>query len=247
MNYEEGDIIIGIVDKIVGISVFVKLDSGKEGVLMISEVAPGRIRNIRDYVNPGQKIVVKILRIDQENRRIDLSLRRVNQKEKKEILENEKKETELKTLIKIITNDENKAKETVDKIRADMLVTQLFNDFLNKQEKEFISTLKSFGLSENESKTLYSMLKDKIKEKKVNVKAEITLSSEAEDGILKVKKVLSIKKEHMGIKYLGAPSYIITLEDKDYKEANKKLRVILDEIIKRAKQENCFLEIKSDK
>jgi len=247
MDYEEGDIVIGIVDKIVGTSVFVKLDSGREGVLILSEVAPGRIRNIRDYVNPGQKIVVKILRIDQEKKHFDLSLRRVNQKEKKEILENEKKETELKTLIKIITKDENKAKEIVDKIRANMLVTQLFNDFLNKPEKEFISVLKSYNLSENDSKTLYSMLKDKIKEKKVNVKAELTLYSDAEDGIVRVKKILSIKKENMEIKYLGAPSYAITIEDKDYKEANKKLRTVLDEIIKRAKQENCFLEIKQDK
>lgn len=247
MNYEEGDIAIGIVDKIVGTSVFVKLESNQQGVLILSEVAPGRIRNIRDYVNPGQKIVVKILRIDFEKKHIDLSLRRVTLKEKKEILENEKKETELKTLIKIITKDENKAKEIVEKIRANMLVTQLFNDFLNTPEKEFLSVLKSSGLSDNDSKTLYSMLKDKIKEKKVTVKAELTLSCDAEDGILKIKKVLSIKKDKMGIKYLGAPSYSIIIEDKDYKEANRKLRAVLDEIIKRAKQENCFLEIKSDK
>ncbi len=247
MNYEEGDIVIGIVDKIVGTSVFVKLDSGKEGVLILSEVAPGRIRNIRDYVNSGQKIVVKVLRIDQERNHIDLSLRRVNQKEKKEVLENEKKETELLTLIKIILKDENKAKEIIEKIKSEIWVTQLFNDFLNKSEKEFISTLKSFDLSESEAKTLYSMLKDKIKEKKVIVKAELVLHSEAEDGIEKIKKVLSIKKDKLEIKYLGAPSYMITLEDKDYKEANKKLKEVLDEITKRAKTEGCFLEIKQDK
>jgi translation initiation factor 2 alpha subunit (eIF-2alpha) len=40
---------------------------------------------------------------------------------------------------------------------------------------------------------------------------------------------------------------MVSVEDKDYKEANKKLKEVLDEITKRAKQENCFLEIKQDK
>jgi translation initiation factor 2 subunit 1 len=247
MKYEEGDIVIGTVDKMVGTSVFVKLDSETEGVMTFSEVAPGRIRNIRDYVNPGQKIVVKILRLDEEKKHIDLSLRRVNQKEKKEILENEKKENELLTLIKIITKNEEKSKNALEKLRAQIQVTQFFNDFLNKPEKEFISTIKGLGLGESESKTLYSMLKDKIKEKKVIVKAELDLHCDSEDGIEKIKKVLSIKKDKLEIKYLGAPSYMVSVEDKDYKEANKKLKEVLDEITKRAKQENCFLEIKQDK
>jgi len=247
MKYEEGDIVIGIVDKMVGTSVFVKLDSETEGVMTFSEVAPGRIRNIRDYVNPGQKIVVKILRVDQEKKHFDLSLRRVNQKEKKEILENEKKETELLTLIKIVTKDEEKSKSALEKLKAQILVTQFFNDFLNKSEKEFISKIKELGLNETESKTLYSMLKDKIKEKKVTVKTELSLHCDSENGIEKIKKTLSIKKDKLEIKYLGAPSYMISIEDKDYKEANKKLKEVLDEITKRAKTEGCFLEIKQDK
>jgi translation initiation factor 2 subunit 1 len=231
----------------VGTSVFVKLDSETEGVMVFSEVAPGRIRNIRDYVNPGQKIVVKVLRIDQEKKHIDLSLRRVNQKEKKEVLENEKKETELLTLVKIITKSEEKAKAALEKLRTQMMVTQFFNDFLNKSEKEFLSEIKSIGLSEADSKSLYSMLKDKIKEKKVTVKVELQLYSESENGIEKIKKILSVKKDHLEIKYLGAPFYMVVIEDKDYKEANKKLKEVLDEITKKAKQEGCFLEIKQDK
>lgn len=247
MNYEEGDIIIGTVDKMVGTSIFIKLDSETEGVMTFSEVAPGRIRNIRDYVNPGQKVVVKILRIDHEKKHFDLSLRRVNQKEKKEVLDNEKKENELMTLIKIITKDEEKAKSALEKLKAKTEVSQFFNDFLNKPEKEFLSEIKSLGLNDAESKTLHSMLKDKIKEKKVFVKAELDLHCDSENGIDKIKKVLAIKKDKLEIKYLGAPSYMISIEDKDYKEANKKLKEVLDEIQKRAKSEGCFLEIKQDK
>ena len=88
MNIEEGDIVLCTVDRIVGTNVFVKIDErGKEheGCIVLSEVAPGRIRNLRDYVFPHKKIVCKVLRISGD--RIDLSLRRVTQKEQKALKE----------------------------------------------------------------------------------------------------------------------------------------------------------------
>jgi translation initiation factor 2 alpha subunit (eIF-2alpha) len=245
MAYEEGDIVIGTVDRLIGTSVFVKLDSEMEGVINFSEVAPGRIRNIRDYVNPGQRVVVKIMRIDLQNKRADLSLRRVNQKEKKEVLENERKEKELSTLLKIVTKNDSKTKIIFDKIKSKTIIIDFFENFLKKNEKENIDEFKSFGMDDKESKELFSMLKEKIKEKKINVKAEFTLHSEAEDGIERIRRVLTIKDAD--IKYLGAPHYMINVENKDYKEANKKMKEFLEEITKRAKVEGCILEIKEDK
>ncbi len=245
MTYEEGDIVIGTVDRLVGTTVFVKLDSEMEGVINFSEVAPGRIRNIRDYVNPGQRIVVKIMRIDVQNKRADLSLRRVNQKEKKECMANERKEKELSTLLKIVTKNDDKTKQIFDKIKSKETVLDFFENFLKKNEKEILAEFEDFGLNDQESKELFSMLKEKIKEKKVNVKAEFTIHSEAENGVEKIKGVLTIK--NADIKYLGAPHYMINVEDKDYKEANKKMKEILDEITKRAKVEGCVLEIKEEK
>ena len=87
---EVGDLVLCTVDRVVGTVVFVKIEGqGKEveGSITFSEVAPGRIRNIRDYVVPKKKIVCKILRMLNGN--IDLSLRRVTQKERKEVLEGE--------------------------------------------------------------------------------------------------------------------------------------------------------------
>ncbi len=79
---EEGDIVLCTVVKIERTTVFVKLEDGKEGTINTSEIAPGRIRNLRDYVVPDKKIVCKILSIDPKGN-INLSLRRVTTKEKK--------------------------------------------------------------------------------------------------------------------------------------------------------------------
>ena len=80
-SYNEGDIILCTVEKIEGISVFVTIDKGGTGSIVTSEIAPGRIRNLRDYVVPNKKIVCKVLKVD-PNGHVHLSLRRVTAKER---------------------------------------------------------------------------------------------------------------------------------------------------------------------
>ena len=90
MDFEEGDSVLCTVERIAGTTVFVKIENNGEGSIILSEIAPGRIRNIRDYVVPKKQIVCKVLRISGD--RIDLSFRRVTQKEQKEIKEKTKQE-----------------------------------------------------------------------------------------------------------------------------------------------------------
>ena len=54
---EEGDMTLCTVDRIAGTVVFVKIEGEeREGSIILSEIAPGRIRNLRDYVIPKKKI-----------------------------------------------------------------------------------------------------------------------------------------------------------------------------------------------
>src|SRR3989338_4467339 len=55
---EEGDLVLCTVTSVQFHSVFVDIDEyGKGGMIHISEIAPGRIRNIRDFVIEGEKII----------------------------------------------------------------------------------------------------------------------------------------------------------------------------------------------
>ena len=75
---EEDELVMCTVTQVQFHSVFVTLDEyDKGGMIHISEVSPGRIRNIRDFVREGKKIVCKVLRVNEEKGHIDLSLRRV--------------------------------------------------------------------------------------------------------------------------------------------------------------------------
>jgi translation initiation factor 2 alpha subunit (eIF-2alpha) len=113
MEYEQGDTLLCTVDRIVGTTVFVILPNGEEGTIILSEIAPGRIRNLRDHVVPKKKIVCKILKDNGKN--MHLSLRRVTPKEKKEVLEQAKQEKSYEAIIKTILKENSE--EIIKKIR----------------------------------------------------------------------------------------------------------------------------------
>ena len=75
-NYQPGMIVEGKVTKITNFGVFVELEEGLEGLLHISELADHKVKNPQDVVTPDEAVEVKILRVDLEDRKIGLSLKR---------------------------------------------------------------------------------------------------------------------------------------------------------------------------
>ncbi|NBB94475.1 MAG: 30S ribosomal protein S1 [Planctomycetes bacterium] len=74
-HYQPGMIIKGHVTKITNFGVFVELEEDLEGLLHISELADHKV-DPKDIVNVGEEIEVKILRVDIDDRKIGLSLKR---------------------------------------------------------------------------------------------------------------------------------------------------------------------------
>jgi len=75
-HYVPGQIVRGKVTKITNFGVFVELEEELEGLLHVSELADHKVENPRDVVQVAQEIEVKILRVDTEERKIGLSLKR---------------------------------------------------------------------------------------------------------------------------------------------------------------------------
>jgi len=233
-NLEPGDIVLCTVDRIVGTVVFVKIDGNGEGGIIMSEVAPGRIKNLRDYVVPKKRIVCKVLRISGD--RIDLSLRRVTQKEQKEVLEQESQEKSSRSIIRTILG-ETIFEEKIKKIKETGLS---LHEFL-QQSKDSPKKLNEFFDKEHAKKILNILQSQK--QKKVEIKKEISLISNDEDGINRIKKVFS-EKGKAEIKYLSGGRYSISIQDNDLKKADNALKIILQEIEKKAKKEGLQFAIK---
>ncbi len=76
-TYNVGDVLEGKVTKVVSFGAFVEIMEGVEGLVHISELAQHHVENPREIVDPGDEVKVKILEIDDERRRLSLSLKRV--------------------------------------------------------------------------------------------------------------------------------------------------------------------------
>jgi small subunit ribosomal protein S1 len=75
-HYLPGQIVRGKVTKITNFGVFVELEEELEGLLHVSELADHKVENPKDVVKVADEIEVKILRVDTEERKIGLSLKR---------------------------------------------------------------------------------------------------------------------------------------------------------------------------
>ena len=232
---EVGDIVLCTVEKIIGTNVFVKISfEGKEieGSIVMSEIAPGRIRNIRDYVVPKKKIACKVLRISSQGN-IELSLRRVSQKEKKEVIEQESLEKSYTSILKGILGDNS------EKVINEITKENRVFSFLEEAKKDSKELEKIVG-KENSEKILEIL--NTQKKKKSTVKKEISLTTIKSDGINLIRQILSVKG--IKIKYISAGRYSLELESEDVKIADKKLREAISSIEKEAKKSGVDFAIK---
>ncbi len=76
-THRGGDVLEGAVTKVVAFGAFVEILPGVEGLVHISELADHHVENPSEVVEPGSKLNVKILEIDEERRRLSLSIKRV--------------------------------------------------------------------------------------------------------------------------------------------------------------------------
>jgi len=235
---EEGQIVLCTVDRIRGTIVFVKIEEyNLEGTITFPEISPGRIRNIRDYVFPGKKIVCKILRIKPEG--VDLSLRRVKLKEKKEFNETLKKEKNYKALLKTVLKEE--ASQIIEKIKEseESLVETLDN------AKEDLKILEKF-MPKQDAEKIIKILQEK-KQKEILLKHRLSLSSKDSKGIILIKDIIKqATKEYneCEVSYVAAGQYLIKIKAMDPKKGDQHLTQIIQNIEKLAAEKKCTFSSK---
>ncbi|PIN89112.1 hypothetical protein COU60_04560 [Candidatus Pacearchaeota archaeon CG10_big_fil_rev_8_21_14_0_10_34_76] len=231
MIIQEDDIVMCTVKRIEKTTVFLEIDDSGEGTMIFSEVSPGRIRNIRDFVVIGKKIVCKVLRT--KDNHTELSLRRVTAKERDEVLERYKKARMLESMLKPVFKD--KTQGIIEKIKK----THDLSDFLD-EARENTSLLDNLAKGQ-ELEQLRNIFAEK-KEKEKEVKKTVIIKSDSPDGLEKIKSLLSTNEAT--IIYQGSSKFYIITKAKDFKTANHKLESILLTLKEKAKSLNVHFEIK---
>ncbi|MCD6404727.1 MAG: 30S ribosomal protein S1 [Planctomycetes bacterium] len=83
--FQSGDVVAGTVTKLTNFGIFVELQNNLEGLLHVSEIAEQEIPHPEEVIREGDHLAVKILRVDPDERKIGLSLKRVTFEERAKI------------------------------------------------------------------------------------------------------------------------------------------------------------------
>jgi len=75
-KYEVGQLVLGTVTQLANFGAFARIEDGIEGLVHVSELSDARVEHPRQLVHEGQELILRIIRIDPQRRRMGLSLRR---------------------------------------------------------------------------------------------------------------------------------------------------------------------------
>ena len=251
---EVNEIVKCTVNRIYGNTTFVHLDEyDKEGVLTISEIAPGRIRNLRDHVIENKEIVCKVLRVDERQNRIDVSLRRVPIPVMKDKLEEVKKEEYAERIYDDVAHLEKLSKDELFEKTYEVIFENyntifeaLYEIMLDNEKVSIFS-----NLSDSVKNSFIKVINERIKPEEVTLKEKFTLRSTNPEGIKLIKEAISntlktLNHEKIKITYLAAGEFSLIIKHDDMKSAGKIFNKFRDELTKEAKDNKLELKIKEN-
>ena len=243
---EVGEYVIATVQDIFKQGAFVSLDEyeNKRGMLHLSEISLKWVRNIRDYVKEGQKVVLVVLGVNPERGHIDLSLRRVVDAKRKDKLQQIKQFQRSEKIMSMLADELKVTRKDVDakisdKIYADYKTLYDGLEAISADEK----VADNFGLDAKWKKALVELVKKSIKPPFVDITGYVEFKSYEPNGITTIKEALKKVEGHkveegskIEVSYISPPTYRIKVTSREYKSAEKILKSASDDGIEYMKK-----------
>ncbi|MFO8110827.1 MAG: translation initiation factor IF-2 subunit alpha [Thermoplasmata archaeon] len=231
VDYEwptEGELVLGNVQTVKDFGAFIELEEyeGKIGFIHISEISSGWVKRIRDYIREGQKRVCKVLRVDKRQAHIDLSLKQVNEHQRREKLQAWKNHQKAEKLLSLVAEELDKTiDECYDEFAYDLIETMgsLYEAFeectLNKD------ALKKAGFQGEWVDVFTRIARDNISPPYISIMGYLKLSSRRENGVDHIKEALStfgdVGGSKVEVSYMASPKYRVDIRSTDYKIAEE--------------------------
>ncbi len=131
-NYAIGQLVEGVITRLTSFGAFARIDDTIEGLIHISELSDQRINHPKEVVKEGQRVTLRIIKIEPEKRRMGLSLKRVPEEEYAEIDWAPEEEAEEATIGEAVGEDmvqemaaQETANEVVEEAVAEDVVAQV--------------------------------------------------------------------------------------------------------------------------
>lgn len=238
---EPWELVVVTITRVVPYGSYVTLDeyNDAEGLLHISELSTRWVKNIKDHVREGQKVVLKVLRVDPAKVHIDVSLRRVSDMERKKKLLQWKQENRGRKLLDIAAESIGISSDEIYEKIGIPLEDNFGSIYLGMEQAVLLGedVLVKIGVPSKWATVLTQLVKSKISIPQVKIGGILELKSNKPDGISLLKKAFikakSFKKPNntdISIYVTGAPRYRIEVTANNYKIAEK----LLEKVTKRA-------------
>ena len=230
---DPGELVVGKVDEIADFGVFVDLSEYEEkrGLVHISEVASGWIKNVRDHVSVGQTVVAKVLDVDEGSQQIDLSLKDVNDHQRSEKVQEWKAEQKADNWMTLAFGDDIEDEQYAAVANAFLAEFGSLYDGFEQAAIHGTAALDDTDLSDGEVESIVETARENVSVPYVTVTGYVDLKSTDSAGVDVIREALDAaegngdlpEEAELDVTYVGAPEYRIRVQAPDYKTAESEL------------------------
>lgn len=224
-----GEYVVATVKEIHDFGAYVTLDEYNNMVAFLpwSEIASKWVKNIRDVIREGQKVVVKVIRVDKLKKEVDVSLKKVTDIDRRRKILWWKRYSKACKIIELVAQKLGKSIESAYR-EVIWKLEDKYGDVMYVLEEAVSSNRKILidaGINEEWIEPIITEAQRHIKAKEAVVRAIIYLQSYSPDGVFKIRRFLENIAEYLRslgvVKFriysAGAPRYIMEISSKDYK------------------------------
>ncbi len=224
----EGELVLGKVQTVKDFGAFIELEEydDKVGFIHISEISSGWVKRIRDYIREGQKRVCKVLRVDKNQAHIDLSLKQVNEHQRREKLQAWKNHQKAEKLLSLVAEELGwTVDECYEEFAYDLIeeIGSLYDAFERCTLNE--NALEEAGFQGEWVDAFTQIARENISPPYVSITGYLELSSRKKNGIQHIKEALSTLSDlgdsRVEVNYMAAPKYRVEVRSTDYKMAEE--------------------------
>ncbi|MEM0378102.1 MAG: translation initiation factor IF-2 subunit alpha [Thermosphaera sp.] len=253
-----GDYVIATVVEVFDYGAYVSLDeyNGLKAFLPWSEVASKWVRDIRDVVREGQKIVVKVIRVDRRKKEVDVSLKKVADNEKKRKLLWWKRYVKACKIAEIVSQQLGKKPEDAYR-EVIWKLEDAYGDPMYAIEEAVSSgahVLSKAGIGQEWIEALMKEAGKHVKVKEVRVRRVLTIRSITSDGVERIRKclgeassLLSQRNVRHEIYVTGSPKYNIDIYTQDYKTGEAIMNEVIGVLEKCCRSNHIELSVEVEK
>ncbi len=252
-----GELVVGTIKKVFEYGAYVTLDEyeGMEAYLPWSEVSSRWIRNIKDYLREGQKIVAKVIRINRRRKQIDISLKRVTEGERRRKMLEWKRAVKADKILELAAEKLGKTKEEAYREAGWKLEDYYGEIYAGLEEAVLrgIEALKEAGVSDEWAKVLKELADKHITIKKVKIKGVFTIQVLKPNGVEIIrdalKKAYEKLPENVSVRIytIGAPRYVVEVTATDYKIAERVLSNIVKTVTRAIESHGGIVEFNRER